>query len=93
MNSDFDELLLIEIASQSHISVENVRRTYQSILSDLRAKAKIHDFIPLLAMNCVRQHFRDLNPAPDSPFSFNVVELCEEKSGSHLVDFEQHYAH
>ncbi len=93
MNSGIDETTLREIASQSHTSVDNVRSTYQSILSDLRAKAKIHDFIPLLAMNSVRQHFRDLNLVSNPPFSFSVIEICEDKVVSSLAFFEQHYGH
>lgn len=76
MNSDFDEALLIEIASQSHTSVENVRRTYQSILCDLRRKARIHDFVPLLAMNCVRKHFRD--SVPESSLISIDIELSQQ---------------
>ncbi len=93
MNSGIDETILKEIASQSHTSLDHVRSTYQSILGDLRAKARIHDFIPLLAINSVRQHFRDLNLASDPTLSFSVVDICEEKTVSSLDFFEQHYAH
>ena len=93
MNSDIDETILKEIACQSHTSLDHVRSTYQSILGDLGAKARIHDFIPLLAMNSVRQHFRDLNLATDPTFSFSVVDISEEKAARSLDFFEQRYAH
>jgi|GEM_PF-2221424 len=93
MNSDIDETILKEIASKSHTSLDHVRSTYQTILGDLRAKARIHDFIPVLAMNSVRQHFRDLNLASDPTLSFSVVDICKEKAVRSQDFFEQHYAH
>ena len=58
MHTGLDETILSEIAEQSQVSVELVQRHYQALLSDLHHEARIHDFIPLLAMKRVRQHFR-----------------------------------
>ncbi len=93
MNSGIDETFLTEIANSSHSNIEDVRSKYQSILYDLRAKARIHDFIPLLAMNNVRKHFRDLNPVSDSTINFIVIDSCKEKSVNRQELFDQHYAH
>jgi len=61
MNSGLDETTLNDIAEQSHVSVDVVQRHYQTVLSDLHHQARIHDFIPLLAMKRVRQHFRHVH--------------------------------
>lgn len=92
MNTEIDETLLNEIAHQSHTSVENVRRTYQSILCDLHSKARIHAFIPLLAMNSVRTYFRDATLVDQLPKS-NEIDLLAKQSATHIITFNQKYAH
>lgn len=77
MYSGLDEAFLREIAHHSHTSVDHVRRTYQLIIHDLQDKARIQDFIPLLAMKSLKQHFRELTPHPS--LNYNVGELCQER--------------
>jgi transcription initiation factor TFIIIB Brf1 subunit/transcription initiation factor TFIIB len=91
MNSDIDEAMLNEIAEHSHTSVENVRRTYQSIRCDLHAKARIHDFIPLLAMNSLRTYFQNIMTAEQLSIP-NEIELRTKPPATHQISFEQKYA-
>jgi hypothetical protein len=60
MNKGLDEAILSEIARQSQVSFAVVQGHYHTLLSDLRSRARIHDFIPLLAMKLVRQQFRPI---------------------------------
>ncbi len=64
MNTGLDDAVLNEIAAQSEVNVAQVRRHYNRLLTDLHSHARIHDFIPLLAMKQVRQHFRPIHPIP-----------------------------
>ena len=68
-HSNLDEVTLTEIASHAHVRVDDVRRTYQVILAELHDQAKIHDFIPLLAMKGVRQYFPH-----NAPFNSKNIE-------------------
>jgi len=67
MRSGLDDVILSEIAVQSEVSLEEVQQHYQSLLADLHHEARIHDFIPLLAMKQVRQHFRPKPSAAVQP--------------------------
>lgn len=93
MKSGLDESILADIASNSNANIEDVRHAYQSIIDDLHAKSKIHDFIPLLAMNRVRDHFRS---NPNQQFNRQVAEICidigQEKPVNHHEYFGGRYA-
>jgi hypothetical protein len=61
MLKGMDELTIQEIARQSQITEAEVRQVYALHLQALRVGARIHDFLPLLAMKQVRQHFVQRN--------------------------------
>lgn len=91
MNSGLDEVFLAEIACHANTDVDHVRRTYQSISEALRKKAKIHDFIPLLAMNLVRAHFRQFESKPS--VSVSIIPSRIKKPLDHHDGYMHHYAH
>jgi len=62
MRSGLDEAILSEIALQSQVSIDVVRQHYQTLLRDLHLHARIHDYLPLLAMKMVREHFHAVPP-------------------------------
>jgi len=57
MSRGIDHDLLREIATDAHIPVAQVEFTYTKICMRLRAHSKVHDFIPLLAMNQLRDYY------------------------------------
>lgn len=73
MKSGLDEVILAEIACNANADIEDVRRAYHSIVGNLRENAKIHDYIPLLAMNRVREHFRT---TPKLALTHQGDEMC-----------------
>ena len=93
MKSGLDEAILQEIACNSHADIADVRHAYQSIIDDLRKKARIHDFIPLLAMNRVREHF---HVSPEQASNHQVdeiyIDIGHEKSANHPEYFGERYA-
>lgn len=91
MNSGLDEATLAEIAYHANTDIADVRRTYQSISEELHKKAKIHDFIPLLAMNLVRDHFRHSKLMPSLSIAMNPPQI--EHSLEHRNGYQHHYAH
>lgn len=93
MNSGLDEVILTEIASSSNADVEDVRNLYQSIVGDLHGKARIHDFIPLLAMNRVREHFRLMPKQALKNQNDEIrIDIGCEKTGHHLGLIMTNYA-
>lgn len=48
---------MTEIASLAHVSIEDVMAEYQSMCHHMDRQAKIHDYVPLLAMKHIREHF------------------------------------
>ncbi|MDE2421979.1 MAG: DUF3562 domain-containing protein [Gammaproteobacteria bacterium] len=91
MNCGLDEATLAEIACHANTDLDHVRCTYQSISEELHKKAKIHDFIPLLAMNLVRAHFRQAEPKPS--LSVLMIPSQIEKNLNHPDGYMHHYAH
>ena len=57
MFKGMDDLTIQEIARQSQITEAEVRQVYALHVQALKAGARIHDFVPLLAMKQVRHHF------------------------------------
>ncbi len=91
MNCGLDEAVLAEIACHANTDLDRVRRTYQSISEELHKKAKIHDFIPLLAMNLVRAHFRQPEFKPS--LSVSMIPTQIKKNLDHHDGYIHHYAH
>jgi len=91
MNSGLDDVTLEEIACHAHTDIAHVRRTYQSISEELHKKAKIHDFIPLLAMNKVRAHFRNADLMPSSMIATHPTRIENPMDQHH--EYQHHYAH
>lgn len=93
MKSGLDESILADIACHSNVNIEDVRHAYQSIIDDLHKKSRIHDFIPLLAMNRVREYFR---PTSEQKLNHPVANICidigHEKSLNPLEYFSGRYA-
>jgi len=57
MSVGFDHYLLLDIATHTHVPVAQVQFTYEKLCMNMRAHARIHDFIPLLAMNQLRTFY------------------------------------
>ena len=57
MKSGHDDFMIHEIAEMAHVSEQEVLTEFQVTLASMVAKARIHDFLPLLAMNQVRRQY------------------------------------
>lgn len=62
------DVMMREIAHQSHVPLEEVRQSFATALHALDADARVKDFLPLLAMKHVRRDYlhRRQHPAPQA---------------------------
>ena len=51
------DVMMREIAHQSHVPLEEVRQSFNTALHELDAEARVKDFLPLLAMKHVRRDY------------------------------------
>lgn len=63
MKRGHDDYMIHEIAEMAHVSEQEVLSEFQATVASMDTKARIHDFIPLLAMNQVRRQYMASNLA------------------------------
>ncbi len=81
MKSGIDDVTLAEIAFNSNARIEDVYSMYQQIMNDLHKKARIHDFIPLLAMNRLRAHLQSpTQSASTSSTDWLCIDINAQKN-------------
>ena len=88
--SGLDNVFLTEIANHAHVSIGEVRDTYEMVMQGLHENAKIHDFIPVLAMNTVRQYFHDR--VPSLPTQANTIALPADGITADFVYYQESFA-
>ncbi|AXI03297.1 DUF3562 domain-containing protein [Aquirhabdus parva] len=88
--SGLDDVFLTEIANHNHVSIDEVRDTYEMVMQGLHENAKIHDFIPVLAMNTVRQYFHDR--AVNITFQANTIEHHSDSIANDFMYFQETFA-
>jgi hypothetical protein len=57
MKRGLDDYMIHEIAEMANVPEQEVLATFHATLAFMDAKARIHDFLPVLAMNQVRRQY------------------------------------
>jgi hypothetical protein len=75
MKRGLDDYMIHEIAEMANVPEQEVLATFHATLAFMDAKARIHDFLPVLAMNQVRRQYIAVTLAKREHDSFLPSEL------------------
>jgi hypothetical protein len=76
MNRGHDDYMIHEISVMADVPEHEVLAKFKMTLAFMDAKARIHDFLPLLAMNQVRSHYMTSTLAKREHENFLRSQTC-----------------
>ena len=74
MKRGLDDYMIHEIAEMANVPEQEVLETFHATLAFMDSKARIHDFLPVLAMNQVRRQYMAVTLAKRELDSFLLTK-------------------